>query len=227
MKDEQPVERAHFRKGAETRERILDLAEAAVLDKGFAATSIDELIVAVGITKSGFFYHFKDKSELAKAVLARYIEREDDLFDDLFRRADELNEDPLHGFLVALKFLAEIMADLPRAHPGCLVASYCYQEQLFNREVRELNEVAVRRWRRLFRERLAAIAECYPKRLPVDLDAMADMLSAVVDGGIIISKVLRDKSVLPKQVMLYREFVRVVFLGTPASPPAPIPGPEP
>ena len=29
------------------------------------------------------------------------------------------------------------------------------------------------------------------------------MLSAVVDGGIIISKVLRDKSVLPKQVMLY------------------------
>lgn len=40
--------------------RILEVAEAAVLAKGFAATSIEELIAAVGITKSGFFYHFKE-----------------------------------------------------------------------------------------------------------------------------------------------------------------------
>jgi AcrR family transcriptional regulator len=56
------------RKGSDTREHILDVAEAAVLEKGFAATSIEELIAAVGITKSGFFYHFKDKNELAKAL---------------------------------------------------------------------------------------------------------------------------------------------------------------
>ena len=37
-----------------------------MLAKGFAATSIEELIAAAGITKSGFFYHFKDKGELAK-----------------------------------------------------------------------------------------------------------------------------------------------------------------
>jgi TetR/AcrR family transcriptional repressor of nem operon len=66
------------------------VAEAAILEKGFAATSIDELIAAVGITKNGFFYHFKDKSELAKTLLVRYVAREDALFDDLFRRADEL-----------------------------------------------------------------------------------------------------------------------------------------
>jgi AcrR family transcriptional regulator len=81
-----------------------------VLEKGFASTSIDELIAAVGITKSGFFYHFKDKGELA-----RYIERESRLFDELFKRADELNEDPLHGFLVALKMMSEMFADLPTA----------------------------------------------------------------------------------------------------------------
>jgi AcrR family transcriptional regulator len=84
------------RKGSHTRDRLLDAAEAAILEKGFAATSIDELIAAVGITKNGFFYHFKDKSELAKALLVRYVEREDTLFNDLFRRADELDEDPLH-----------------------------------------------------------------------------------------------------------------------------------
>ena len=128
----------------------LEVAEAAVLEKGFAATSIDELIAAVGITKSGFFYHFKDKNELAKALLVRYVEREDALFDDLFRRADELNEDPLHGFLVGLKMMSELMADLPNGHPGCLVAAFCYQDRLFDKEVRNLNAKAVLNWRKNF-----------------------------------------------------------------------------
>ena len=202
------------RKGSDTRERILEAAEAAVLDKGFAGTSIDELIAAVGITKSGFFYHFKDKSDLAKALLTRYIEREDALFDDLFRRADELNEDPLHGFLVGLKMLSEMMADLPTGHPGCLVAAYCYQDRLFDKDVRDLNTAAVLGWRERFRARLVLIAERYPPRIDVRLDDLADMLSAIADGGIILSKVLKDKNALPRQVMLYREFVRAVFLGT-------------
>ncbi|MBT5413370.1 MAG: TetR/AcrR family transcriptional regulator [Rhodospirillaceae bacterium] len=202
------------RRGSETRERILDIAESAVLEKGFAATSIEELISAVGITKGGFFYHFKDKSELAQALLRRYIERENALFDDLFARADELNEDPLHGFLVALKLLAEMMADLPNAHPGCLVASVCYQDQLFKREVRDLNAAGILGWRRRFRERFDRIAERYPPRIEVDLDHLADMLAALADGGIILSKVTKDKALLPAQFMLYRDFVRAVFLGT-------------
>ena len=201
------------RKGTDTRERILELAEAAVLEKGFAATSIDELIAGASITKSGFFYHFKDKSELAKALMQRYIDEHNGVLADIFRRADELNEDPLHGFLVALKLLAEMMADLPGAHPGCLVSSFVYQDQLLSREVREVTVAGVEGWRRMFRDRLAAIAERYPPKIAVDLDDLADMANTLVDGGIILSKVLNDKNVLPRQVMLYREFVRAVFLG--------------
>ena len=202
------------RKGSDTRERILEVAEAAVLEKGFAATSIDELIAAVCITKSGFFYHFKDKNELAKALLVRYVEREDALFDDLFRRADELNEDPLHGFLVGLKMMSELMADLPNGHPGCLVASFCYQDRLFDKEVRDLNAKAVLNWRRRFRERLELIAARYPPKGAVDLDDLADMLSVIADGGIILSRVVNDKQALSRQVMLYRDFIRAIFLGS-------------
>src|SRR5262245_7611646 len=118
------------RRTTDTRERILELAETAVLDKGFAATSIEELIAGAGITKSGFFYHFRDKRELARALMLRYIAHNDAVLEDIFLRADELNEDPLHGFLVALKLFAEMMAELPTTHPGCLVASFCYQAQI-------------------------------------------------------------------------------------------------
>jgi TetR/AcrR family transcriptional repressor of nem operon len=202
-------------KAGNARERLLALAEAAVLEKGFAATSIDELIAGAGITKSGFFYHFKDKNELAKALLVRYVEREDALFDELFARADELNEDPLHGFLVGLKMLSELMADLPNGHPGCVVASYCYQDRLFDKEVRELNAAAVLNWRKRFRQRLDRIAERYPPRLEVDLDDLADMLSVIADGGIILSKAVKDKQALARQMLLYRDFIKAVFLGVP------------
>jgi TetR/AcrR family transcriptional regulator, transcriptional repressor for nem operon len=201
-------------KRSNTRDHILDAAEAAILAKGFAGTSIDELIAAVGITKNGFFYHFKDKSELARALLVRYVAREDTLFDDLFRRADELDEDPLHGFLVGLKMMSEVMADLPSGHPGCLVAAFCYQDRLFDREVRDLYTSAMLGWRRRFRERLELIVARYPPRIAVDLDHLADMLSAIAEGGIVVSKVVKDKRALSQQLMLYREFIRAVFLGT-------------
>ena len=200
------------RKG-DARERILEVAETSVLEKGFDATSIDELIAAAGITKSGFFYHFRDKTELARVLLTRYIDRENGIFDELFGRADELNDDPLHGFLVGLKMLAELVADLPNGHPGCLIAAYCYQDRLFDQQVRDLNARSVLAWRQRFRARLDNIAERYPPRIAVDLDDLADMLSAVADGGIILSKVLRDPMAMPRQILLYRDFVKAVFMG--------------
>jgi AcrR family transcriptional regulator len=195
----------------DTRERILEVAEAAVMAKGFAATSIDELIAAVGITKSGFFYHFKDKVDLARAMLLRYLEQDRALLDDLFNRADELNEDPLHGFLVGLKLFAEMMANLPENYPGCLAASFAYQDTLFNSEIRKLNADGMLAWRRRFRARFDLIAARYPPRQEVDLDALADMAMTLVEGGLILGRVLKDMSILPRQILLYRDFIRTLF----------------
>lgn len=200
-------------KGEQTRERIMDIAQDAVLHKGFASTSIEEIISEAGITKSGFFYHFRDKNDLAKALLQRYTDNEWRVFEQLFRQADELSEDPLHGFLIFLKLFAELMGDLPNGHPGCLVASYVYQDFLFSREVRDMTTEGHRIWRKRFRERLDRIAERYPPRIEVSLDDMADMLSAVADGGIILSKSMHDPSLLPRQILQYRAYVKLVFLG--------------
>ncbi|MCZ7641425.1 MAG: TetR/AcrR family transcriptional regulator [Pseudorhodoplanes sp.] len=190
---------------------MLELAEAAVLAKGFAATSIEELIAAAGITKSGFFYHFRDKGALAKAMMLRYIEHDKKVLDEIFSRADELNDDPLHGLLVALKLFAETLGNLPEAHPGCLAASFCYQEQLFNQDVRTLNAQSVLRWRERFLERLQAIARRYPPRRETDLEALADMAASNVEGGLILGRLLKDPSILPRQILLYRDLIRATF----------------
>ncbi len=198
-------------KGEATRERILEIAEAAVLAKGFGATSIEEVIAEAGLTKSGFFYHFRDKNALAREMLRRYVDTNDRLFDEIFRRGRELSDDPLQSFLISLKLLAEIMADLPNGHPGCLIASICYQERLFDRDVRDLTAQSVRSWNAHFREILDGIAAIYPPREPIDLDDLAEMISCVVDGAIIMSKTLDDPKRLERQIMLFRSCVKLVF----------------
>ena len=198
-------------KGEATRERILEIAEAAVLAKGSGATSIDEVIAEAGLTKSGFFYHFKDKNALAREMLRRYVDTNDKLFDDIFARGAELSDDPLQAFLISLKLLAEIMADLPNGHPGCLIASICYQERLFDREVRDLTAHSVRSWNARFRAIFEGIAAAHPPREPIDLDDLADMMSCIVDGGIIMSKTLNDPRRLERQILVFRSFVKLVF----------------
>ena len=43
------------------------------------------------MTKNGFFYHFPDKNALARALLLRYLERDEAVLDDVFARGRELS----------------------------------------------------------------------------------------------------------------------------------------
>ena len=46
-------------RGEEARNKILDVAQDGVLAKGLDATSIEEIVAAANITKSGFFSPIK------------------------------------------------------------------------------------------------------------------------------------------------------------------------
>lgn len=198
-------------KGARTREKILDLAYLAVIQKGFAATSIEELVEAAGITKSGFFYHFKDKNDLARQILQRYHAENETFQDALAARARELSDDPLHSFLIFLKLYAEAMVDMAARHPGCLVAIITFQDQAFDRQVAQMNVDGLRSWRRRFLAWLQEIAALYPPRAETDLVAMADAVFGVTASGLTLSKTLNEPQVMAQQLLLYREQVRLTF----------------
>lgn len=210
-------------KGSDTRERILEIAEASVLAKGFAATSIDEIIAEAGLTKSGFFYHFRDKNELARDMLRRYVAEDNRILDEIFGRAADLSDDPLQILLIGLKLLAETLSDLPNGHPGCMIASVCYQERLFDREVIEINRQAIEGLNERFRGYLDNVAAVYAQREPVDLDVLAELVSSIIDGGIIMAKVTSDPQRLPRQILAFRSLVKLLYsepAAATAQPPA-------
>lgn len=199
-------------RGIDTRTKILDVAQDAILSKGFDATSIEEIVAGAHITKSGFFYHFRDKNALAHALIDRHIEIEDQLFDDLFQRARDLSDDPLQVMLIGLKLLSELLEDMPDGHPGCIVATAVYQDRLFNRDVRDANRRAVLGWRKRFRQLFEDIVQTNTMRDEVDLDDLADLVSSVIEGGIVMSRALEQPKITSRQVLLLRSYVKLLFV---------------
>lgn len=56
---------------SETRERVLDVAEALFAEKGFAATSMRDIAARADLTAASLYNHFAGKEDLYRAVLAR------------------------------------------------------------------------------------------------------------------------------------------------------------
>jgi len=198
-------------KGEKTRERILDVAYDAIVQKGFAGTSVEELVEAAGITKSGFFYHFRDKNDMARQLFERFLAEDEAIIDTLEQRAHELSDDPLQSFLIFLNLYAQVMDDMEALHPGCLVATVTYQERLFDADVKRMNVEFLMRMRRRFRGSLDKIVAKHPPRVEVDLDALADHLTAIVEGAIVLSKALNDEGLMGRQTRLFRNHIKLLF----------------
>ena len=198
-------------KGERTRDAILTTAEGLILQNGYSGTSIDQIIGESGITKGGFFYHFDGKNDLAKHLVMRYLDQDAQFFGNLFERAYELTDDPLQQMLIFVKLLAEQMADLPSTHPGCLVASFTYESNQLDADVVQLIAEGVRSWRTLFRGQLEKTAAAYAMQVEQSPEALADMLTAVIEGGILLSRSLSDKTLLPMQLLQYRTYLQLLF----------------
>jgi AcrR family transcriptional regulator len=205
------LEAAAQSKGERTREKLLDFAYESIVQKGFAATSIEELVEAAGITKSGFFYHFKDKNDLARQLFDRFLSEDEAIIDTLEQRARELSDDPLQAFLIFLNLYAQMMDDMETLHPGCMVASVTYQERLFDSEVQQMNVDYLLRARKRFRDWLQQIADQHQPKADVDLDGLADNLTAIVEGAIILSKALSDPGLMGRQTRLFRNHIKLIF----------------
>ena len=198
-------------KGERTRERILDIAYDSIVQKGFAATSIEELVEAAGITKSGFFYHFKDKNDLARQLFDRFLAEDEAIIETLEKRARELSDEPLQSLLIFLNLYAQVMDDMDALHPGCMVATVTYQERIFDPALKRMNEDYLIRTRARFRRWFEEISAVHPPREQVDMEALADHLTVIVEGAIVLSKALKDESLMGKQVRLFRSHIRLLF----------------
>jgi AcrR family transcriptional regulator len=78
-------------KSADTKERILNTTTNLFSCYGVCATSVDDILSAVGLTKGAFYHYFKSKDHLCEEVLDRAIDEYHRLANDLQETGHENN----------------------------------------------------------------------------------------------------------------------------------------
>ena len=102
-------------RGAETRRRILEVAAEAFADRGYAGTSLNDVLKASGVTKGGFYFHFPSKEALALATLRQKQEQWAGVVMAAVLRAPHAIEQ--------LDAMVEALCDLHEQDPSCRVIS--------------------------------------------------------------------------------------------------------
>ncbi len=207
------------RNGPATRERILDSAKRITLDRGFAAATLDQIMADAQVTTGAFFHHFESKAALGRAILDRYAEEDYAALDRLWTQAERLSSDPLQQLLLFVGLMAEDYGGITEAEVGCLYASFVYERQLGVESAAEVIEKAIRAWRSRFREQLDRVVQRYPPRLPVDLDALADLVYSAAEGGYIVARATHEPDLIRGQLIQVRTYLELLF-GTPAPAPS-------
>jgi AcrR family transcriptional regulator len=65
------------------REQIIEAAMRTFAEKGFAEATMDDIVVASGLSKGGLYWHFKSKDEIISAILDLTFAEEAERLNDL------------------------------------------------------------------------------------------------------------------------------------------------
>src|SRR5580700_11206717 len=167
-------------KSSATRQRLLESARYLFWERGFAGTSMADLLGHAKVN-SGSFYHFFDSKEaLLREVLQEYLlALRPMVVDPAFATTDE----PVERIFAILAGYREriLMTD---SKYGCPLGRLALEIDPENRPAHKLIAENFQGWIGAVRECLEAAA--LPKK--TDIEALATYVLAVMEGGVMLSR---------------------------------------
>jgi AcrR family transcriptional regulator len=88
-----------------SKQHILEAAEKAFVQRGYAGANMDEIAKMTGMTKGAIFWHYQSKLGLFKAVLEKAARRVREIFDQAFTPQESVIEQ-------CRKIVLEVQRDL-------------------------------------------------------------------------------------------------------------------
>lgn len=188
-----------------TRERLYEAAQRLMIEKGYPATSVDEICAMAGVTKGSFFHYFSSKDHLGRELLERYLATRMAEHEALAAEPDPLRR--LYGHLDAMMRRAEN----PDAVRGSLLGIFAQELSSTNPEIGRLCAEAFRRWADQLAGDLEAARALYPSRLPVEPRSLAEHFVAVVEGSLILVRARDDARILQQNLRHFRDHLEMLF----------------
>ncbi|MEW6554763.1 MAG: TetR family transcriptional regulator C-terminal domain-containing protein [Actinomycetota bacterium] len=189
---------ARTARGEKTRRRIVGHATLLMYEKGFARTTVDDVIAAAGVTKGSFYFHFASKEELGYAVIENASSHILGRMRESLDRHDLTPYERVEAMLRCSQDIVEA-ADCSR---GCILGNLALETSHSNDAFRERIARAFHDWSRLIASELEKMR--LEGELPQDFDSAsyADFAISALEGGIMISKVTQDPAPMRNSVAL-------------------------
>ena len=173
-------------RGEATRDRIVSTANDLMLARGVAATTLEDVKTAAGVSKSQLYFHFPDKDSLVEAVVqfraARVIAREE-------HQLTRLNS--IRGLERWRDALVHTNASLNSAF-GCGIGAMASELADQNEDARQVLQGVFTRWEQLLREGLQRMADEGVLSPEADPGRLAIGLLAALQGGYLLAQTARD-----------------------------------
>ena len=189
-----------------TKDKLLDAAERLMLAKGFAATAVDDICEAAGVTKGSFFHYFESKDRLGREVLERFCASGKKRHDALWGR----ETDPLKRVYAYIDNLIALSKD-PSMSNGCLLGLFSQELCDTNPQIRAACRKGFDDWANSVGEAVAGAKAAYRPRASFRPRELAEHLIAVVEGSMIMGKARRDMSIVARNLTHVKRYVRSVF----------------
>lgn len=173
-------------KGQATRERIVVAAAALMYEKGVAGTSTEDVRAAAKVSMSQIYHYFSDKRDLTRAVIEHQSNAILGAQEQFLGRLDDLN---------ALRAWGDFVVQMQRqtgCRGGCPLGSLASELSDSDDPVRDDLAISFRRWQHIISAGITAMRDRGELRADTDVDRLATALLTTVQGGILLTKTLRD-----------------------------------
>jgi TetR/AcrR family transcriptional repressor of nem operon len=192
------------RRGA-ARASLLDAAVTVIRSKGYAATTVDDVCAAAGVSKGAFFHHFESKEALAVAAADHWSTTTGALFDGAEFHHLEHPADRVLGYLD----LRAAIIEGPLAEFTCLVGTMAQETFESWPTIRDASGASILGHAATLEADIhAALIEAgHVDDADAEARSLAVHTQAVIQGAFVVAKAADDPDVARASIEHLRRYI--------------------
>jgi TetR/AcrR family transcriptional regulator, transcriptional repressor for nem operon len=190
-----------------SKTKILEAAVKVFRTKGYTATRVEDLCAEAGLTKGGFFHHFKSKEDVALSALEYWNATASEMFGGApFMQLT----DPLARLLGYIDLRKELLQG-SLAEVTCLAGTLAQEMFDSSPAIRAAAERAIRTNAEWVTELVRDAKRVYAPDATWSPESLALYTQSALQGGFVVGKAYGDVHVIGEAVDHLRRYVVSLF----------------